>query len=65
MRENLGIKFNMEMIALPREFVHSQGKVLEFRAGKPIAASLLPKGSAAMAMAAGIRDHVYSLEPLS
>ncbi|MBD5352851.1 MAG: hypothetical protein HDR79_10500 [Bacteroides sp.] len=65
MRENLGIKFNMEMIALPREFVHSQGKVLEFRAGKPIAANLLPKGSAAMAMAAGIRDHVYSLEPLS
>ncbi|MDE6536225.1 MAG: hypothetical protein K2K82_09510 [Muribaculaceae bacterium] len=65
MRERLGIKFNMEMIALPREFVHSQGKLIEFRAGKPVSPELLPKGSAAMAMAAGIRDHVYSLEPLS
>lgn len=64
MRERVGVKFNLEMIALPREFVKSEGKELQFRAGTPVAAELLPRGSASAAMAAGIRDHVYSLPPL-
>ena len=61
MREKAGVKFNLEMIALPREFVKAEGKELLFRAGKPVAAELLPRGSASAAMASGIRDHVYSL----
>lgn len=61
MREKVGVKFNLEMIALPREFVNSEGKELIFRAGKPVAAELLPRGAASAAMASGIRDHVYSL----
>ena len=64
MREKAGVKFNLEMIALPREFVKSEGKELQFRAGKPIAAELLPRGAASATMAAGIREHVYSLKPL-
>lgn len=64
MREKVGLKFNLEMIALPREFVHSQDKELQFRAGKPVSADLLVRGSASAAMASGIRDHIYSLPPL-
>lgn len=60
-RERLGLKFNLEMICLPREFVKSEGKELIFRAGEPIAAELLPRGSAAAPFAAKIREQVYEL----
>lgn len=60
-REKVGIKFNLEMIALPREFVKSEGKELVFRAGQPVESGLLPRGATSAVMASGIRDHVYSL----
>lgn len=60
-RERLGIKFNLEMICLPREFVKAEGKRLIFKAGAPIPASELPRGAAAVGFAARIREQVYEL----
>lgn len=61
-RERLGMKFNLEMICLPKEFVEPQQQELIFHAGEPIPASTLPRGgAAAVRLAAEIRDLVYTL----
>lgn len=60
-REKLGMKFNIEMIRLPREMVKAKGSRFGIRIGQPIAPDLLMRGHEAVAQASGIRDHVYSL----
>lgn len=60
-RVRLGLKFNIEMIRLPRELVLSQGSSYSLRAGKSIAPSELRRGHEAAAQAAEIRDYIYTL----
>lgn len=62
LRQRLGLKFNVEMILLPREMVRSAGKRLLFVAGEKIPSQTLAKGSGAAAMADSIRTAVYNIE---
>lgn len=60
-RVRLGLKFNLEMIRLPREMVMSAGSVYSIRVGDPIPPSALGRGADAAARAAQIREYVYTL----
>lgn len=60
-RRRLGIKFNIEMILLPREVFRASGSTFTLRCGKPIAWQGLRGGSEAAAQADEIRTAVYSL----
>lgn len=60
-REKLGLKFNAEMLRLPREFVDGRGKTFKIKVGKPIANELLLRGHEAVAQAMGIREYIYTL----
>lgn len=61
LRTRLGLKFNIEMIRLPREVFESAGKNFDIRIGAPIAWSSLTGGSGAQAQADELREKVYSL----
>lgn len=60
-RERLGLKFNIEMLALPREFVGGAGKHFRVTVGEPIETSALERGHGAVACAAKIREYIYTL----
>ena len=60
-RRRLGIKFNIEMILLPREVFRASGSTFTRRCGKPIDWQALRGGSEAAAQAAEVRAAVYSL----
>lgn len=60
-RERLGLKFNVEMLRLPRELVGAAGSRYQIRAGEPIAASALRRGPGAAGQAGEIREYVYTL----
>lgn len=60
-REHLGLKFNIEMLALPREFVGGSGKHFRVVVGEPIETSALERGHGAVACAAKIREYIYTL----
>lgn len=60
-RERLGVKFNLEMIRLPREVVLGQGSRYGLRVGCPIAPEDLRRGHEAAAQAAEIRNYIYTL----
>ena len=60
-RERMGLKFNVEMIFLPREVFRAQGKVFEITCGKPISWQVLKGGPDAERTAEQIKDTVYSL----
>lgn len=60
-RERLGLKFNLEMLRLPRELVTSAGSRYRVKVGEPIAASDLRRGPGAAAQAAEIREYIYTL----
>ena len=60
-RERLGLKFNAEMMRLPREFVGGAGKSFQIRVGKPIPNSQLMRGHEAVEQARGIREYIYTL----
>lgn len=60
-RERLGLKFNLEMIRLPREMVLAEGNRYGVRVGEPIAAENLRRGQGAAAQAAEIRNYIYTL----
>lgn len=60
-RQRLGLKFNIEMLRLPRELVLAQGKAFEIRNGEPIAPEKLRRGHEAAAQAAEIREYIYTL----
>ena len=61
LRKKTGIKFNMEMILLPREVFRSRGRVFTLRCGRPIMPEELGAKADAAATALKIRDIVYSL----
>lgn len=61
LRTRLGMKFNIEMLRLPREFVDSQGKKVSVTFGEPIPAESLRGGRNAEAEAASLREAVYAL----
>lgn len=60
-RLRLGIKFNFEMMLLPRELFRAGGKTFTLTCGDPIAWQSLRGGRDAAAEAARIRNIVYSL----
>lgn len=61
-RKRLGIKFNIELIFLPKEMLKQSGSTLHFVVGKPIAWSSLD-ANAPKREAARLRDIVYSMAP--
>lgn len=60
-RQRLGLKFNIEMLRLPRELVQALGKAFEIRSGEPIAPDQLLRGHEAIKQAAEIREYIYTL----
>lgn len=64
LRKLLGIKFNIEMINLPREVFKSRGREYTVTVGHRIACSTLEGGRAGRATAARLRDLTYQLPRL-
>ena len=62
-RKRLGIKFNIELIFLPKEMLKQSGSNLHFVVGQPIAWSSLDS-RAPKREAARLRDIVYSMAPM-
>ena len=61
-RAKLGLRFNFEMMLLPREMVGGEGKTYTIHVGKPIAPDSL-KGDTPLSVAQDIRRLVYKLNP--
>ncbi|MDE6651757.1 MAG: 1-acyl-sn-glycerol-3-phosphate acyltransferase [Paramuribaculum sp.] len=61
LRERACIKFNIEMIYLPREVFRCENAEFDIFIGKPIPCSALKGGSEAVAQAQNIRNIVYTL----
>lgn len=61
LRKKLGMKFNLEMILLPREVFLARGARFKLRCGAPIPYGSLADGTAARRTASEIRQIVYSL----
>ena len=62
-RRKLGIKFNIEMMLLPREMFKARGSRFAIRFGQPIAVDSLDDSLPPMQWAAEIRRRVYALAP--
>lgn len=60
-RERLGLKFNLEMIRLPREIFFTRGNRYIIKVGTPVPATSLERGPGAMRQAADIRASVYAI----
>ncbi|MCM1066329.1 MAG: 1-acyl-sn-glycerol-3-phosphate acyltransferase [Muribaculaceae bacterium] len=60
-RKRLGLKFNFEMVLLPREMFRARGKTFTLTCGKPVRWQSLQGGRNAAAEAAALRSLVYSL----
>lgn len=60
-RKRLGLKFNIEMIYLPREVFMAEGKRFEIRFGKPIELSDFNASMNSSQIAQAIKDEVYKL----
>lgn len=61
-RKRIGIKFNIEMILLPREMFAQRGKTLNVKIGSPISYQALADMKNNTAAANFIRKEAYSLE---
>ncbi len=61
-RTKLGLKFNIEMIYLPREIFRSRRARFTIKVGKPIAWQSLTGGTQAEAEAARIKELVYGMK---
>lgn len=61
LRKKSGLKFNVEMIYLPREVFRSQGNTFTLSCGKPIICKSLGPVAKAQATADSIRETVYRL----
>ena len=57
-----GMKFNIEMIYLPREIFNSRGARFSIRIGKPISWKTLRGGTRADLEAAAIKKIVYNIK---
>ena len=62
-RKRLGIKFNIELVFLPKEMIKKCGSTLRVIIGEPIPWSDLNGGRSAKQEAARLRDIVYSMAP--
>lgn len=60
-RERCGMKFNLEMLRLPRELILGEGSHYGLRIGRQIAPDDLNRGHGAVAQAQEIRNHIYTL----
>lgn len=63
LRKRLGLKFNFEMVLLPREMFRARGKQFRLIVGDAIPWQNLRGGAEATAQAADIRQIVYRLQP--
>lgn len=63
LRVAAGLKFNVEMVLLPREVFLNRGKRFPLYIGTPIGWDSLRGGKDALAQAASVRDMVYALKP--
>lgn len=63
LRKRLGIKFNIEMVLLPREVFRARGKRFVLTCGKPVPWQTLTSGASASDEARRLREIVYSLNP--
>lgn len=61
LRTVLGIKFNIEMIFLPREIFRCKGAHFGIRIGEPVGAESLRGGTDAQSQADALREAVYAL----
>ncbi|MCM1356378.1 MAG: 1-acyl-sn-glycerol-3-phosphate acyltransferase [Staphylococcus sp.] len=61
LRVRLGLKFNIEMIRLPREIFESAGKSFDIHIGTPISWESLRGGAEAQSQADSLRSAVYDL----
>jgi len=61
-RTRLGLKFNLEMIYLPREMVNKQDARFEMIVGEPIGCGKIKSGKHAKKQAAEIKEIVYNLK---
>ncbi len=62
LRVAAGLKFNMEMVLLPREVFLNRGNKFTLHIGTPIEWNTLRGGKEALAQAASIKDAVYALK---
>lgn len=63
LRVAAGLKFNIEMVRLPREVFLNRGRRFTIYIGDPIGWECLRGGKNALAQAAAIKDVVYKLKP--
>ena len=63
LRVAAGLKFNIEMVRLPREVFLNRGKRFAIHIGDPIGWESLRGGKDALSQAAAIKDAVYNLKP--
>lgn len=63
LRKKLGLKFNLEMVRLPREMILNEGARFEVTIGSPIPWESLRGGREALTQADQLRTAVYSLCP--
>lgn len=61
LRKRLGIRFNIELILLPREMVRAAGKTFTVRFGKPIPYTTFDGSRSAREWAAWVKNEVYGL----
>ncbi len=61
-RKFLGIKFNIEMLFLPREMFKSKGSTFMIRFGKPIQWQLFDSSKTALEWAQDVKNRIYGLE---
>ncbi len=64
LRVRLGLKFNIEMVCLPREIFNSEGSTFKIRIGEPIRWESLRGGRDAQIQADRLREAVYMLRDL-
>ncbi len=62
MRTLAGLKFNIEMIYLPREIFRSQGSKFHIRVGAPLSYTIFKGGSKALEEARRVKHIVYNLK---
>ena len=63
LRKKLGLKFNLEMVRLPREMILNEGARFEVTIGEPIPWQQLRGGREALDQADKLRTAVYALRP--
>ena len=61
-RARMGLKFNFEMMLLPREVFRSAGKTFTLTVGRPVAWQSLKGGACAQATTDALRELVYALK---